>query len=145
MNLKIFKARDVKMPTRGTRESAGLDFYVPNDFDPIEILPGCSANIPSGIKTIFDKGYALVAFNKSGVALKKNLQVGACVVDSDYQGEIHLHVVNVGLATQMIMPGEKLVQFLMLPIELPGSNPVECIFSNFLLFFLQFNCSIISK
>ena len=30
------------------------------------------------------------------VATKKNLQVGACVVDCGYQGEVHIHLTNVG-------------------------------------------------
>ena len=30
--MKISRVRDVKMPTRGTKGSAGLDFYVPNDY-----------------------------------------------------------------------------------------------------------------
>lgn len=119
MNLKIFKTRAVKTPVRGTRESAGLNFFIPEEFEWVELKQGESINIPSGIKVQFDPGYALVAFNKSGVAVKRNLQVGACVIDSDYQGEIHLHVTNVGIAPQMLIPGDKLVQFLMLPIELP--------------------------
>jgi dUTP pyrophosphatase len=125
MEIKVFKTRDVKTPERGTKESAGLDFFVPNDFQPLELHPGWSVNIPSGIRTIFPKGNALIAFNKSGVAVKKSLQVGACVVDSDYQGEIHLNVVNVGISTQTIMPGDKLVQFIMVPIELPNVEEIK--------------------
>ena len=63
-----------------------------------------------------DQETALIAFNKSGVALKKNLFVGACVVDEDYQGEIHLHVVNVGTQSITIEGGEKLVQLVLLPV-----------------------------
>ena len=107
--------RGVKTPTRGTKHSAGIDFYVPDDFEGIEVSPGQKAFIPSGIKVNVPAGHALIAFNKSGVALKKSLFVGACVVDEDYQGEIHLHVVNVGDKTTMISPGEKLVQLVLLP------------------------------
>lgn len=116
--LKIYKTRDVKTPARGTSQSAGIDFFVPNDFGRLILKPQRDVNIPSGIKVKFPKGYALVAFNKSGVAVKRNLQIGACVVDSDYEGEIHLHVVNVGHKNQVIEGGEKLVQFIMLPIVL---------------------------
>ena len=108
--------RDVKPPTRGTRGSAGVDFYTPNDMETITLAPGCAACIPSGVKVNFPEGYALVAFNKSGIALNRELIVGACVVDSDYEGEIHLHVFNAGNLTQTIEPGTKLVQFLALPV-----------------------------
>ena len=114
--MKIAKVREVKTPTRGTAQSAGLDFYVPENLADITIFPGQKAFIPSGIKTSVPKGHALIAFNKSGVALKKSLFVGACVVDEDYQGEIHLHVVNVGTEPTVIKSGEKLVQLVLVPV-----------------------------
>ena len=117
--MKIAKVRDVKTPTRGTLGSAGIDFYVPNDYPEnlCTIKPGERFFIPSGIKANVPDGYALIAMNKSGVALKKSLMVGACVVDSDYQGEIHLHLVNTGLESATIAPGDKLTQFLLVPVS----------------------------
>lgn len=116
--MKISKIRNVKTPERGTPLSAGLDFFVPFDF-PGEhfLLPGDAVNIPSGIKVAIPHGFALVFMNKSGVAVKKGLQVGACVIDEDYQGEIHLHVRNATQDVQSIKPGEKLVQALLVPVE----------------------------
>ena len=94
--MKICKVRNVKTPQRGTEESAGIDFFVPDDYPTnlCSIQPGERFFIPSGFKANVPTGYALIAFNKSGVALNKGLMVGASVVDSDYQGEIHLHLVN---------------------------------------------------
>jgi len=63
--------------------------------------------------------------NKSGISLNKNLMVGACVVDSDYQGEIHLHLINAGSQSTTISPGDKLVQFLLVPIDHGEVNLVE--------------------
>lgn len=79
--LKIARTRNVKMPTRGTSGSAGIDFYVPNDYPEslCTVMPGERFFIPSGIKAKVPEGYALIAFNKSGVALKKGLVTGACV------------------------------------------------------------------
>ena len=81
------------------------------------VRPGERFFIPSGIKANVPAGYALIAMNKSGVALKKGLLVGACVVDSDYQGEIHLHLVNASTKDVTIEPGEKLTQFLLVPVN----------------------------
>lgn len=117
--LKFSKVRDVKTPTRGTTGSAGLDFYIPNDFKETAIAPNESVLIPSGIKVNFKKEYVLVAFNKSGIAAKKSLLVGSCVIDSDYEGEIHINLHNVGCETQEIKPGDKIIQFLLLPINYP--------------------------
>lgn len=115
--MKIQKLRDVKTPSRGTSLSAGIDFFVPNDFEPIEIMRNRSVLIPSGIKVEVPKGHALIAFNKSGVATKQNLQVGACVVDEDYEGEVHLHMINVGDYPILIQPGQKIVQFILIPVN----------------------------
>ena len=116
--MKITKVRDVKTPTRGTPSSAGLDFFIPEDYHQKNpIWPNQSVCIPSGIKANVPEGYALVAFNKSGVALKKCLDVGACVVDEDYQGEIHLHLTNVGKEKVYLSAGDKILQFLLLPVS----------------------------
>ena len=117
--MKLAKIRNVKTPTRGTVGSAGIDFYVPDDYPNslCRINPGDRFFIPSGIKANVPKGYALIAFNKSGVALKKGLMVGACVVDSDYQGEIHLHLVNTSDQPVTIEAGDKLTQFLLVPVN----------------------------
>jgi dUTP pyrophosphatase len=116
--MKIVKCRDVKTPSRGTSVSAGIDFYIPNDYilEPKVIAPGESLLIPSGIRAYIPEGYALIAFNKSGVATKQGLQVGAAVCDEDYEGEIHIHVTNVTNKAQTIQPGQKIVQFILLPI-----------------------------
>ena len=115
--MKIFKAKNVKTPERGTPRSAGLDFFIPDSFPPLVLEPDKSVNIPSGIYAKVPKNYALVAFNKSGVALTKGLQVGASVIDEDYQGEIHLHVTNIGNYSCALGAGEKLVQFLCIPVK----------------------------
>lgn len=111
--IKLSKVREVKTPTRGTKKSAGIDFYVPKQYGRIVLNPGDSINIPSGIKAEIPEGHALIAFNKSGVALQ-GFQVGACVVDEDYQGEIHLHVWNYTDNIIVINPQAKLVQFLLI-------------------------------
>ena len=87
----------------------------------IALEPGERVAIPSGIKVRFNmKDIALVAFNKSGVATKKGLTVGACVVDEDYLGEIHISLINTSNTEQIrLYENEKLVQFLVIPLVRP--------------------------
>jgi dUTP pyrophosphatase len=115
--MKIAKIRNVKTPSRGTALSAGIDFYIPEDlgWEVKTLRFGESIVIPSGIKVKLPKHTALIAFNKSGVATKKGLQVGACVVDEDYQGEIHIHLTNITNSETHIKAGEKIVQFILVP------------------------------
>jgi dUTP pyrophosphatase len=124
--MKFTKIRDVKSPQRANSTDAGIDFFIPHDWEDTDLMngfktmiPGQSVLIPSGIKVNVPEGYALVAFNKSGISTKKGLQVGACVVDCGYQGEVHVHLTNVGGATCHISPGDKIVQFLLLPLGSP--------------------------
>ena len=114
--MKVQKLRNVKTPNRGTEASAGIDFYVPEDFETTILKSGESVLIPSGIRAQVPRGYALIAFNKSGVSVKQGLSVGACCVDEDYTGEIHLHMINTSNKDQTIVTGQKLVQFILIPV-----------------------------
>ena len=125
--MKISKIRDVKTPTRANPTDAGIDFFVPNDQETIGLKPGESAFIPSGINVNCPEGYALIAFNKSGIAVQKSLHVGACVVDNGYQGEVHINLTNVGDDLQTIQAGDKIVQFVLLPL---GNPTVELVDEN---------------
>jgi dUTP pyrophosphatase len=119
----FYKSRDVKSPTRGTKLSSGIDFYVPNDFASLEVKPGEQVIIPSGIYLSLDPEWSLIGFDKSGIATKKQMLIGAKVIDADYEGEIHINLHNVGLNSQFISPGEKLAQFILLKVDL--TLPVE--------------------
>lgn len=90
---------------------AGYDFYIPEDFPTTTLQQGDDILINTHIRSKLSPNIALIAFNKSGVATKKHLQVGACVVDPSYQGEIHLHVFNWGKEPVTLMKSDKLVQF----------------------------------
>ena len=114
--LKISKIKEVKTPER-IGKNAGFDFFVPEDEYVRTLEPHESVLIPSGIKVRLPKGHALIAFNKSSIASKYKLQIGACVIDENYMGEIHLNVINVGSNVVLINPGMKLVQFVLIKQE----------------------------
>ena len=122
-DLKFTKTREVKNPVRGHDTDAGIDFFIPEDFKETVLIPGEDILIPAGIKVIVPKGYALIFKEKSGVATKKKLTIGACVVDSDYRGEVHLHLFNNGNEEVTLLAGDKIVQGLVVPISL--CKPVE--------------------
>ena len=121
MNIKFKRIRDVEASTRGTSHSAGIDFYVPNDYEnDIYVEAHGDVLIHSGICVdMMSADMALIAFNKSGIALNKKMVLGACVVDSDYQGEIMLHLINTSDEVQVISPGQKIVQLVAVPILYP--------------------------
>ena len=136
--IKYCKVRDVKDPSYGTPGSAGLDLFIPNDltleqldeknsgsvynrpyyFDghTINIFAGRRILIPSGLHFKLDHSMALIAFNKSGIFTKLGLSVGAAVVDSDYQGEVHVSLFNTTNKDISIELGQKIVQFIYMPV-----------------------------
>ena len=81
------------------------------------LKPGRGVMIPSGIKSrMAEKGRALVAANKSGIATKHLLTFGAQVVDYTYKGEIHLHLINNSEEEVKIYQDQKIIQFLETPV-----------------------------
>ena len=59
---------------------------------------------------------------KAGRAPKKDafispVAIGAKIVDEDYQGEIHIHLINLGNDAVYIMPGMKIAQFILVPVS----------------------------
>jgi dUTP pyrophosphatase len=123
--LKFTKTRDVKSPVRAHETDAGIDFFIPNDFENVVLKPGDDVLIPSGIKVLVPRNFALIFKEKSGVATKKKLTIGACVVDSDYRGEVHLHLFNNGNADQELNPGDKITQGLLIPIALDTPEEIS--------------------
>lgn len=114
--IKFLVGEDAFEPTRKFGD-AGYDFYVPKDFPGKLLCKGEDICINTYIRANIPENRALIAFNKSGVATKKHLQVGACVVDSSYMGEIHIHVFNWGNEPVFIEGGDKLAQFVPIKIE----------------------------
>lgn len=120
MYIKIAKTRDVTSPVRANPGDA-LDFFVPNDFEETVILPGHNVVIPAGIKVEVPFGYGLVFLNKSGVASKQNMIIGACLIDHGYNGEVHIDIHNIDEIRQFfILPGMKIAQAVIVPLLTPS-------------------------
>ncbi len=122
MYFKFSYVKDVKTPSRANPGDAGIDFFVPTQFNNGEkyrINPGEGIKIPAGIKIEVPFGYAMIFHNKSGVASGKQLIVGASTVDHNYSGEVHINVMNVGMQEQYISPGDKIIQGIVFKVELP--------------------------
>ena len=131
--MKIIKTKKVKTPKRNGK-NAGIDFFVPTDFVTYKLRPGNQIKIPSGVRVKIPDGYCLIGFNKSGVAAKHNLVIGACVVDENYTGEIHLNVINVGNKNAIIKSKQKLIQFILIKqnyIDIEEYKDEEELYKNF--------------
>jgi len=54
--------------------------------------------------------------NRSGNSAKKGWMVGACVVDSGYDGEVFVNLHNVTGIGRFIQPGDKIAQGVVIPV-----------------------------
>lgn len=82
----------------------------------IRIPPHGDACIPSGLYSQLEPNTMLLDLNKSGIATKKKLAVGACVIDVSYQGIIHYHVFNFSNEWRVLKCDEKVCQMVQVPI-----------------------------
>ena len=106
-------------PLRANPSDAGLDLrWVPSEVSEtvFPIQPGTSVLVPTGCQFAIPHGYMLEVKNKSGVAHKRQLLVGACVVDSGYEGEVFVNLHNIGSEIQYLEPGDKIAQGVVVPV-----------------------------
>lgn len=106
-------------PVRANPSDAGLDLrWTPSERveTVMSIKPGESVLIPTGCKFGIPHGWMMEIKNKSGIAYKRQLLVGACVVDSGYEGEVFVNLHNIGNETQILSPGDKVAQAVIIPV-----------------------------
>lgn len=108
----------VRRPTRSNPSDAGLDVYAHFEYDDGQCLikPGESALIGTGLRFGIPHGYMLQVMNRSSVASKLSLVVGAHVIDSGYDGEVFINLHNVGRESQVVKNGQKIAQLVMVPV-----------------------------
>lgn len=104
-----------KMPQRGTKFSAGYDFYAPCDI----YIPahGVSKLVPFNIKAEMPGDMFLLMKIRSGLSVKHNIML-ACsgVIDADYfgnadnDGNIGAKFCNLGDKDYVIQKGERCMQ-----------------------------------
>ena len=103
-------------PEKTGEVTSGPGEILPYRFEDMTIKPGESAIIPTGLKFGVPHGYMLEVKNRSGMAAKRSLIVGACVVDSGYDGEVFVNLHNVGKKAQVITNGERVAQVVLVPV-----------------------------
>ena len=124
-DVKIKKlSKNAVIPTYGSASAAGADLYACLD-SALEIPPGETRFVHTGLCAEIPQGFAGLVFARSGLACKKDLapanKVG--VIDSDYRGEICVGLINTSSEDYTIQPGERIAQLVLAPV-IPA-QPVE--------------------
>ncbi|RLG26698.1 dUTP diphosphatase [Methanosarcinales archaeon] len=82
---------EATVPTQAHENDAGWDLYSIED---ISINGGERRTIKTGIAFQIPNGHAGLIWPRSGLAVKKGLDILAGVIDSDYRGEIKVCLFN---------------------------------------------------
>ncbi len=105
-----------KLPAYGSADAAGADLYALAD-DPVEIAPGTTVLIHTGLAAAIPQGCVGLIFARSGLASKQGLapanKVG--VIDADYRGEIMVALHNHSQETRTVQHGDRIAQLAIVP------------------------------
>jgi dUTP pyrophosphatase len=108
----------IPLPTYATSGSAALDLRACLD-QPRTLQPGETVLIPSGIAvSINDPCLMALLVPRSGLGIKHGILLANTVgvIDSDYQGEIGIGIVNRGAVPYTVEPGERICQMMFVPV-----------------------------
>ena len=110
------------LPKRGTEGAAGYDLCAAQS---CTIPAGGKGLVKTGISIQFPTGlYARIA-PRSGLALKKFIDVGAGVVDADYRGEVGVVLFNHGDQDFEVKMGDRIAQLILEKISTPAVEEVS--------------------
>lgn len=130
VQVKVLDARlgqEWAMPAYATTGSAGLDLRACLD-EAIEIVAGETVLVKTGLAIyIEDPNFAGLILPRSGLGHKHGIVLGNLVglIDSDYQGELMVSVWNRGQNTFRLEPGERLAQYVLVPVVQAEFEQVE--------------------
>ena len=130
VQVKVLDARlgqEWAMPAYATTGSAGLDLRACLD-EAIEIAAGETVLVKTGLAIyIEDPNFAGLILPRSGLGHKHGIVLGNLVglIDSDYQGELMISVWNRGQNTFRLEPGERLAQYVLVPVVHAEFEQVE--------------------
>lgn len=119
---------EITLPTRGSKISAGYDFYSPVD---IILKPNEKTCVWSDVKAYMQEGEVLLLFVRSSIGIKKGLTLsnGTGVIDADYysnpnnDGNIGIALYNYSDKTVEIKKGERICQGVFVPfLEADNGN-----------------------
>ena len=116
----------VQLPSYKTNGASGMDLMAFLE-KPINLKPGKSCIIPTGLSVAFSAEYEIQIRPRSGLAAKNNISVlnTPGTIDSDYRGELKIILFNHGSENFIINNNDRIAQMILTPIakmELKETN-----------------------
>ena len=116
----------VQLPSYKTNGASGMDLMAFIE-KPINLEPGKSCLVPTGLSVAFPIEYEIQIRPRSGLAAKNNISVlnTPGTIDSDYRGEIKIILFNHSNDNFIINKNDRVAQMVLTPIikmELEETN-----------------------
>ena len=127
MKIKIQRISDqATLPeyAHGAAEDAGMDLRA---VDHATLAPGIPQAVATGLTIELPPGYEAQVRPRSGMALKHAITVpnAPATIDPGYRGEIKVILLNLGRENYEIHPGDRIAQFLLLPVPVVEVSEVQ--------------------
>ena len=119
-------SKEITLPKYETDGSSGLDLAACIDKN-IEIKPGKSEIIPTGLAVAIPKNFEIQIRPRSGLAAKNQISVlnTPGTIDADYRGEIKVILINLSDKSFIIQKGLRIAQMVLCPIVKAELKEVE--------------------
>ena len=116
----------VQLPSYKTKGASGVDLMACIEKS-INLEPGKSCLVPTGLSVAFPEDYEIQIRPRSGLAAKNNISVlnTPGTIDSDYRGEIKIILFNHGNKNFLINNRDRIAQMVLTPtfkMELEETN-----------------------
>ena len=108
--------------SRNNVNDAGLDIQSNQN---AEILPRSDALIGTGIRIQIPPGYVGFLKSRSGLSVRNKIEVGAGVIDSNYRGEIMVHLYNYSDIPFVVQRGDRIAQLITLSYYSPEYHLID--------------------
>tara|TARA_B100001121_G_C18561876_1_gene560720 strand:- start:63 stop:503 length:441 start_codon:yes stop_codon:yes gene_type:complete len=110
-------SKNIDLPKYETVGSSGMDLAA-NINEQIEIKPGKTSIIPTGISLSIPKNFEIQIRPRSGLAAKNQVTVlnTPGTIDSDYRGELKVILINLGNKSFFVEKGARIAQIVLCPI-----------------------------
>ena len=97
--------------------------------EPMVIMPGATALVPTGIRLQISHGYEIQVRPRSGLALNHGITVlnTPGTVDADYRGELKIILINHSKESFIIQPGMRIAQMVLAPVVQAHFVPADAI------------------
>ena len=110
-------SNNVSLPKYETEGSSGMDLAA-NINESIEIKPGATVIVPTGISVSIPKNFEIQIRPRSGLAAKKSISVlnTPGTIDADYRGELKVILINLGTKSFFVENGARIAQMVLCPV-----------------------------